>query len=115
MVYTADSLALATLELSVHLTGGRGRYVAIELEVPDPLVDALEVAGLKRSWSSNERTTQRVGEAWLDSRRSLALGVPSVLVDHRSDERNVLINPAHPGAAGVREVQRFDVVLDERL
>ena len=38
MVYTADSLALATVELSVHITGGRVRYVALQLELPDHLV-----------------------------------------------------------------------------
>lgn len=115
MVYTADSLALATLEMSVHITGGRVKYVAIEFEVPDALVDALEVDGLKRAWATNESATRRVGEAWLDSRRSAALSVPSALVDARSGERNVLLNPVHPAVAELRELQRFDVVLDERL
>ncbi len=115
MVYTADSLALATLELSVHITGGRVKYVALQFEVPDHLVDALEPAGLKRSWATSEASTQRVGEAWLDSRRSVALSVPSALVDVRSGERNVLLNPLHPDAGAWRELQRFDVVLDERL
>ena len=115
MVYTADSLAHATVELSVHITGGRVRYVALQLELPDHLVDALEVSGLKRSWPTSEASTRRVGEAWLDSRRSVALSVPSALVDARSGERNVLLNPQHPAAASLREVQRFDVVLDERL
>ena len=115
MVYTADSLALATVELSVHITGGRVRYVALQLELPDHLVDALEVSGLKGSWPTSEASTRRVGEAWLDSRRSVALSVPSALVDARSGERNVLLNPQHPAAASLREVQRFDVVLDERL
>ena len=41
MVYTAQSLALATLELSVHITGGRVKYVAIQFELADHLVDAL--------------------------------------------------------------------------
>lgn len=115
MVYTADSLALATLELSVHLTGGRVKYVAVQYEVPDELVDALDVGSLKRSWASSMNGTQRIGESWLDSRRSPALAVPSTLVDARSDERNVLLNPTHPDLASLRERQRFDVVLDERL
>ena len=115
MVYTADSLALATVELSVHITGGRVKYVAIQFEIADHLVDALEVADLKKSWATSETGTRRVGEAWLDSRRSAALSVPSVLVDARSGERNVLLNPLHPAASSLRELQRFDVVLDERL
>lgn len=115
MVYTAESLALATLEMSVHITGGKVKYVAIQFEVPDRLVDALDPVGLKRTWATSEVGTRRVGEAWLDSRRSLALTVPSALVDARSGERNVLLNPAHPAATQLRELQRFDVVLDERL
>ncbi|MDO8361353.1 MAG: RES family NAD+ phosphorylase [Actinomycetota bacterium] len=115
MVYTADSLALATLELSVHITGGRVKYVAMQFEVPEELVDVLEAGGLKRAWATNDATTRRVGEAWLDSRRSPALSVPSALVDARSGERNVLLNPLHPDVALLREVQRFEVTLDERL
>jgi RES domain-containing protein len=115
MVYTADSLALATLEMSVHITGGRVRYAALQFEIADDLVDALEVGGLKRTWATSEPSTRRVGEAWLDSRRSLALSVPSALVDARSGERNVLLNPVHPAAASLRELQRLEVVLDERL
>jgi len=115
MVYTAESLALATLELSVHIIGGRVAYVAMQFELPDHLVDALELGGLKKSWPTNGPATQRIGEAWLDSRRSAAIAVPSALVDARSGERNVLLNPAHPGLSSLRELQRFDVLLDERL
>ena len=115
MVYTADSLALATLEMSAHITGGRVKYVALQLEVPDALVDTLDPAGLKRAWATTELTTRRVGEAWLDARRAVALLVPSALVDARSGERNILVNPLHPAAAELRELQRFEVVLDERL
>jgi RES domain-containing protein len=115
MVYTAGSLALATLEMSVHITGGRVKYVAMQFELPDHLVDALEVGGLKKSWPTDESATQRVGEAWLDSRQSSALTVPSALVDPRSGERNVLLNPSHAALAALREIQRFEVLLDERL
>ncbi len=115
MVYTADSLALATLEMSAHITGGRVKYVALQLEVPDALLDTLDPVGLKRAWATTELTTRRVGEAWLDARRAVALLVPSALVDARSGERNVLVNPLHPSATELRELQRFEVVLDERL
>lgn len=115
MVYTAQSLALATLELSVHITGGRVKYVAMQFELPDRLVDALELGGLKKSWATNEIATQRVGEAWLNSARSAAIAVPSALVDPRSGERNVLLNPSHPALTSLRELQRFEVLLDERL
>ena len=115
MVYAAQSLALATLELSVHIIGGRVKYVAMQFELPNRLVDALELGGLKKSWPTNEAATQRIGEAWLDARTSAALAVPSALVDARSGERNILLNPAHPALASLHELQRFEVTLDERL
>ncbi len=115
MVYTADSLALATLEMSVHLTGGRVKYTAMQFEVTDEFVDVLDPSTLKRAWATDTRSTERVGEAWAVSGRSLALAVPSALVDARSGERNVLLNPVHASAASLVEIQRFDVVLDERL
>lgn len=115
MVYLADSLALATLELSVHLTGGRITYAAIEVDVPDQLVDELDPGDLRRTWRANVNVTRRVAEAWVRSERSLALSVPSALIDARSGERNVLLAPRHPAMTEIRELQRFAVTLDERL
>lgn len=115
MVYTADSLALATLELAVHLGGARVVYTAIEVDVPDGHVADLPARQLPRQWLDGEASTQRVGEKWAASLSSLALRVPSALVDARSGERNILINPAHRDSGSIVEVQRFEVVLDERL
>ena len=115
MVYTADSLALATLELSAHLTGALMKYVAIEFDVPDAHLDVLEVGDLRKHWASHPDSTERIGEAWAATGRSLALAVPSALVDARSGERNVLIDPLHAAITTVRELQRLEVTLDERL
>ncbi len=115
MVYTADSLALATLELVVHLAGARVTYEAIELDVPTRSIVRLDVAVLERRWADDESATQHVGRDWAQSSSSVAIAVPSALIDPRSGERNVLLNPGHPAMSKVREVQRFAVVLDERL
>ena len=114
-VYTADSLALATLELVVHLTGARVTYVAIELELPARATTHLSLDRLPDRWHHDDAATRPVGDEWLGSARSLALTVPSALVAPRSGERNVLINPTHPRCAQITEIQRFEVVLDERL
>jgi RES domain-containing protein len=115
MAYLADSLALATLELSVHLTGGRARYTAIEYDVPARIVSTLDPVDLRKGWRSAETATQRIGEGWLHAATSAALSVPSALVDPRSGEGNVLVNPRHVSVARIRELQRFSVDLDERL
>ncbi len=115
MIYTADSLALATLELVVHLVGARVTYLAIELDVPARSIEWLDVAILKRRWADDESSTQRIGQEWAQSTSSMAIAVPSALVAPRSGERNVLLNPDHAAMSKVREVQRFPVVLDQRL
>jgi RES domain-containing protein len=113
IAYLADSLALATLELSVHLRGARVTYMAIELDIPDSLVTP--VGDLKRRWQTDEPATRSAGDAWVKSANSLALSVPSALVDARSREHNLLVNSLDPRRVQVTEVQRFEVVLDERL
>jgi RES domain-containing protein len=113
IAYLADSLALATLEMAVHLTGARVTYVAIELDIPESLV--APVGSLKRRWQTDQPATRSAGDAWANSANSLALSVPSALVDARSGEHNLLVNPLHPRRVQVTELQRFEVVLDERL
>ena len=115
MVYTADSLALATLEVTVHLTGARMTFVAIQLDIPDRLVSTFDDHQLTTTWIDDESETAGHGDAWLASDHEPGLTVPSALVDVRSGERNLLLDPTHPEFEAVSEVQRFEVVLDERL
>ncbi len=115
MVYTADSLALATLELSVHLLGARVTYLAIQFDVPTRAIEHLDIDQLPARWGEKQATTQTVGGSWAGDVRTLALTVPSALVDVRSGERNVLINPLHARLEQITELQRFAVELDGRL
>lgn len=115
VAYTADSLALATLELAVHLTGALVEYVAIELDIPSRSVAPLDEAELDEAWPDDDQITQPVGTDWITTGSSLALSVPSALVDARSGERNVLINPLHARFDRIREVQRFVIEIDRRL
>jgi RES domain-containing protein len=115
MVYLADSLALATLEMSVHLTGGRIAYRAIQVDIAERDIVDLDPADLKRRWRDDTEHTRRIGEAWLRRADSFALRVPSALVDPASGERNLLLSPRHRRASAIREVQQLAVTLDERL
>jgi RES domain-containing protein len=114
-VYLATSLALATLEVVVHATGGLVPHIAIELELPDDQVDWFEAADLPHDWMHDETSTQHVGSSWLATGR-LALAVPSVVVDARAaGERNLVVAPTHARWGQVVERQRFDVTIDARL
>jgi RES domain-containing protein len=109
IVYTASSAALAALEVLVHvdpLTAPADlRLLAIEL--PDDLTtEVLEPVTLPASWHSVPAPAelQTLGSAWLTSRRTAALNVPSAVI---TVERNYLLNPRHP------ELQRVRILSDE--
>lgn len=117
MLYTSDSIALAALELLVHLHRSEvlNRYRLVALDLPDDEVLLLDDTGLPAHWREDPApvSTATIGTAWLTGGQSLALSVPSVLIPQ---QRSLLLNPAH-GAAGTvfstATLQPFD--FDPRL
>jgi RES domain-containing protein len=93
IVYCAQSLSLAALEMLVHLktTVDVGDFVHFEAEIPDDLI--LCPASYPGRWRTDRVATRRFGDAWLTSQPGPALLVPSVI---SPGEWNVLLNPAHP-------------------
>jgi RES domain-containing protein len=102
MIYTADSAALAALEMLVHL--GRGtilqRYVLIACSFDERLVAELPRARLPSHWRSYPAPPelQMLGDEWLQARKSAILQVPSAIIETDS---NFLLNPAHPDFASI--------------
>ena len=116
-LYTSDSIALAALELLVHLHRSEvlNRYRLVTLDLPDDAILLLDDAGLPVDWREDPApvSTAAIGTAWLTGGQSLALSVPSVLIPQ---QRNLLLNPAHGSAGTVfatATLQPFD--LDPRL
>ena len=97
VVYVADSLALATLEVLVHLQHPPtlAEYVVFSVDFPDKSVKELADADLPANWrqSPSPPENQSIGDAWARRGRSLALRLPSVITIH---EYNYLLNPEHP-------------------
>ncbi|WP_310414771.1 RES family NAD+ phosphorylase [Chamaesiphon sp. OTE_8_metabat_110] len=99
MVYTAENLSLAILEVFVHLnvpTVEQDFFVAIKVEIPDNLdVEYMSADRLPSDWylSSSKSLLQALGDEWIDSVRTPILAVPSAIVPQ---EFNCLINPFHP-------------------
>jgi RES domain-containing protein len=116
MVYLGGSLALAALELLVHLeSDGLDHHIAIPVTIPDELVlelSAISTKALPRTWTNNHVLTRNLGDSWIASRHSLALRVPSAVIPQ---ETNVLLNPLHPDMAtlGIGKAQAFH--FDQRL
>ena len=94
VVYLAGSLALAALEILVHVKSQRELegYVKIRVEAPGDSVS--EVGTLPPNWQQGRAPdeTRAVGDTWLAARETLLLRVPSVII---SEEHNYLLNPRH--------------------
>lgn len=109
VVYASDSISLAALELLVHLHRADilNRYMLVTLEVPDEDLMILDDTRLPPDWRDDPAppSTAAIGLAWLREQGSLALAVPSVLVPR---QRNVLLDPRHPGFADVARGADFE-------
>lgn len=96
VAYASTSPALAVLEVLVHVTGGGSLpgYSMVTATLPDSLVEALDPDELPSNWNRwpAPPATQAIGDSWTRSKRSVALRVPSAIVE---GEWNVLLNPAH--------------------
>jgi RES domain-containing protein len=115
MVYTATSRALAALEFFVNLQPNEAPddLLMAEATVPDVGVEALKLDVLPRNWRGLDNQRCRdLGSEWARSLRSVALKVPSVVVD---GDWNVLLNPKHPEFRKVKIGAAKPFRFDERM
>lgn len=117
MIYTADSRALAKLEVAVHVALYRmpRDYYMVVLDIPDEEIVPYDITRLQgKDWKHNPpiKFTQTEGDLFLEERNSLVLKVPSTLVE---GDFNLLINPEHAKAKRLKILgsQKFD--FDMRL
>lgn len=100
VVYLADSLPLAALEILVHLERPAvlTSYVFFEVAFAEELMLVLDDDDLPRDWRSDPEplSTVNIGAAWLAEQASLLLRVPSAVVPQNWV---YLLNPAHPDFA----------------
>lgn len=116
MVYAASTLSLAALECLVHfdLSEAPEDYVAIPLDIPDDVVERLDVTRLPKRWRHTPPPAElgRIGHRWVHERRSAVLQVPSAIVP---EEPNFLIHPGHPDAARIEPGSPRPFQFDPRL
>lgn len=86
----------------------------LSADVPEDLVRTLELAALPAGWNElgDLRMAQRIGDAWYDEQVSVALRVPSVILQ---GQFNVLLNPEHPDWARVSISDPELFIFDPRL
>jgi RES domain-containing protein len=101
LVYTAESRALALLEMMVQDAPLRARYVLIPAQLPDALgITSVGVADLPADWRrlDHRDALQRIRSDWLESGHGAVLAVPSAVLPA---EHNYLLNPAHSDFARI--------------
>jgi RES domain-containing protein len=119
VVYASETKALACLETVVHLNAGGlplNRYL-VSVVIPASVWEAarMETAGsLPVGWDADPagRASIHFGTAWIRTRASAVLRVPSVVVP---DEYNVLINPLHADSRAIAAVKIRKWLYDPRL
>jgi RES domain-containing protein len=115
IIYTSGTQSLAALELLVHLNPPLSFSLEVfPVEFDPEWVTEIPVARLPAAWRSQPppSATQQLGDNWVREGRSAILAVPSVLVP---EERNYLLNPAHPDFRQVRIGASRPFTLDPRL
>lgn len=112
LVYTAESRALAMLEVSVHLDLTEDLptdryYVSIDIPT-DVLILEVPLESLPPNWNTKPpiSATQFIGDDFVLQNEAAVLKVPSAIVPQ---EFNYLINPRHA------DIERIRVINEERL
>ncbi len=116
VVYASEHLSLAALEVLVHarMEQLRVTFHAFEITLPDDSIELLAEERLPRGWDAPTiaRASRELGSAWAREGRTLSLSVPSMVV---RQERNLLLNPLHPGFAGLAIGRPVRFRFDDRL
>lgn len=116
-VYTSSSLALAALELLVHLAKEDigTVFAAISADIPDDLqIDTIALDHLLENWRDTPAPAalSAIGQKWLQASQAAVLCVPSAVI---TVENNFLLNPEHPDFERIKINQPVEFSFDSRL
>jgi len=108
-IYASGSIALAALEVLVQARKPPPDLVLVAIDIPDNAkLTEPERKDLPEDWASPlpSETSQAWAKRWCEAAGTLALAVPSIIVP---EERNYLINVAHPRMKDVhlKPLRRF--------
>lgn len=116
ILYTASSRALAALERFIHEDAARlPKLKMMTLWVPDNIsISRYADQELPKGWDRipDSEVSRNFGSNWLHQGKTAALQVPSAII---ADGYNLLINPMHPEALGLKVIHTADFYYDPRL
>lgn len=117
VVYASSSLALALLEILVHIDPSRAipELMAIPIDIPENQVErgpqsSLDRIGQGLPWPLPQ--TRRIGDKWIRAAQHTARQVPSAIIPLES---NYLLNPTHPDFTRCRIGEPEALPIDLRL
>ena len=120
VIYTAESLSLATLEIIVHLERGElfyQQFVKIPVTFHSSQIFTISRKELPKDWRNlpPPESTQHIGYEWIVQAKFAILKVPSTVTN---EEHNYLLNPHHPDfrtiVIGDPQLFEFDSRLKEK-
>ena len=117
LTYTSEHQSLALLEYFVHIDKDDppDDLVLASAEVPDDLHrERVEINGLPANWRAPAAPPElaQIGDDFVRRGEHSLLLVPSVLAP---DEKNCLINPAHPESKRIVMQESVAVAYDPRM
>jgi len=116
VVYTSDTLALATLEIIVNdskLNLEEG-YTAYSIEIPKKIIYSPQPNTLPDDWHNNphSRSSQIFGDHWVKSKKTAVMKVPSAVIPIES---NYIINISHQDFSQIKINGPITFPFDKRL
>lgn len=118
VIYTSGSISLCALELLAHTSGIRpaGTFQIMHIEIADH-AEFMKISEdlLPTDWQglATYPITQQLGSAWYQSRKSLALQIPSAIIPQES---NYILNTDHPDFHDHVNIQKItDFIWDHRF
>ncbi|NDC30465.1 MAG: RES domain-containing protein [Bacteroidetes bacterium] len=117
MLYTSESVSLALIELLCNSGNGfslnKTGFVILDIPTRNTIIE-LQKNELPSNWQAypSPETLKKIGDVWLQNKNSLALKVPSAVVDV---EYNVLLNPLHKDFNKVKVIGVKPYQIDKRL
>lgn len=115
LLYTAESRALAAMELAVRVDFSRKPKDLIMITIGLPTdASIIEPDVLPEDWHQfpHRVFTRQIGDTFVMESKALVLKVPSAVV---KGDYNFLINPQHHGFKHVRILHTIPFDFDERL
>ena len=116
VLYTAESIALATLELVVNIVPAlyTVSFHLLKIELPDDRkhFGTIKAASLPNNWKQNIEVTKWIGDEFVKHNSLLFLKIPSSIIE---EENNIIINPFQTDKKKIKLLECKKFNLDNRL